>query len=64
MLGLLEEMSPELHELYIVTILCLLFFTSVSTLPDPFSQDFLLVYFRRTTDCVINIDVLFNVFCF
>lgn len=64
MLGLLEELSCELYELCIVTILCLLFFTSVSSLPDPFSQDFLLVYFRRTTDCVINIDGLFNVFCF
>lgn len=52
-----EEPSSELCEFHIVTILCLLPLTSVSSLPHAFSQDFLLVYFSRTTDCVINIDV-------
>lgn len=56
MLGFLER-SPELSEFYFVTILCLLSLGSISSLPHPFSLDFLLVYFRRTTDCVINIDV-------
>lgn len=55
--GFLEELSPELCEFYIVTISCLLYLTSISTLPHPFPQDFLLLYFKRTTDCVINIDV-------